>query len=393
MSGPLSGVRVIEVANFITGPYAGQLLADLGADVVKVEDPRGGDPFRAWGKGQYSPHFVAHNRGKRSIALDLKQPSALRVFERLIARADVLIENFRPGVADRLGIGYARARELNPRLIYCSISGMGQAGPYVHRPSYDTVGQGLSGLLSQLLDPAAPQPIGPAFSDALTGIFACYGVLGALYARSATGRGQRVETSMLEATMGFQVEPYARYFATGEVPNPYSRPRQAQVYAFTCADGLSFAVHLSSPPKFWEGLCRVAGREDLIGDPRFADRDARVEQYDFIQQTLTPIFKTRPRAEWLRLLEAADVPHTPIYTLDQVLQDPQVQHLGMVQTAEHPSEGTVRMVNYPVHLSETRLENPSAPPTLGEHTDAVLAELGFDAHEAARLRSEGAFGA
>jgi crotonobetainyl-CoA:carnitine CoA-transferase CaiB-like acyl-CoA transferase len=389
MVGPLKGVHVVEIANFITGPYAGQLLADLGAEVIKVEDPQGGDPFRAWGRRLYSPHFVAHNRNKRSLTLNLKHPRAMEVIDRLVRRADVLIENFRPGVADRLGIGYERVQQINPRLIYCSISGMGQSGPYAHRPAYDTVGQGLSGLLSLLLDPLDPRPIGPAFSDALTGIFATYGILGALYTRERTGEGQRVETSMLEATLGFLVEPFARYFALGEVPGPFTRPKMAQVYAFKCADGQALAIHLSSPPKFWEGLARAVGREDLINDPRFSNREARVQNYDQLRNELAAIFSTRTRDEWLHILEDADVPCTPIYTLDQVLNDPQVRHLNVEQVAEHPTEGRVRMIGYSVRFTRTQLDPPSPPPTLGEDNDAILAELGYSVEEIALLKHEG----
>ncbi len=383
MTGPLQGVRVLETASFITGPYAGQLLADLGADVVKIEDPHGGDPFRSWGESLYSPHFIAHNRSKRSVTLDLKQAESLAAFDRLADTADVLIENFRPGVADRLGIGYERIKAFNPRIIYCSISGMGQTGPYSKRPSYDTVGQGLSGLLSLLLDPAHPRPVGPAFSDSLTGLFAAYAILGALHARSRTGEGQRVDMSMLEATLSFLVEPFTRYFCTGEVPDSFTRPKQAQVYAFTCADGRAVAIHLSSPQKFWRGLATCTGREEMIDDPRFSTREARIANYELIHQAFEPVFLQKPRDEWLGILEAADVPFTPIYTLDQVLEDPQVRHLDMVQTAEHPAEGEVRLLGFPARFSKTPLDPSRAPPQLGEHTESILKEAHAAAEESA----------
>lgn len=387
MAGPLAGARVIEAASFITGPYAGQLLADLGADVVKVEEPRGGDPFRSWGKGLYSPHFIAYNRSKRSVTLDLKTEAGLDVLHRLAGRADVLIENFRPGVADRLGFGFQRLRELNPRLIYCSISGLGQSGPYVKRPTYDTVGQALSGLLSLLVDPVDPRPIGPAFSDGLTGLFAAYGVLAALHARAQTGQGQLVDTSMLAATMTFLPETFGRYFELGEVAGPYTRPKVAQVYAFRCADGHSLAIHLSSPPKFWQGLAAVVGRHDMVADPRFAKREARVDHYDLIRDQLAPIFLTRTRAEWLERLEAADVPVAPINTVDQVLEDPQVRHLGLEQVAQHPTEGAVRMLGFPVRFDTTVLDPSAAAPTLGEHNDAIFAELGLTPQEVQQVKA------
>ncbi len=387
--GPISRIRVIEVSSFITGPYAGQLLADLGAEVIKIEDPHGGDPFRSWGKGLYSPHYCAYNRGKQSLTLNLRHESGREIFYRLIPEMDVLIENFRPGVVDRLGIGYDRVHEINPHLVYCSISGMGQTGPYAHRPAYDTVGQGLSGLLSMLMDLRAPRPVGPAFSDNLTGIFACYGILGALLTREKTGQGQKVEASMLSATLAFLVEPAASFFATGEAPGPYTRPRIAQVYAFMCSDGKAFAVHLSSPPKFWEALTEAGGCAELREDPQFFTREDRVANYEKLQQTLAQIFKTRPRNYWLSRLEQFDVPYTPIYDLAEVFDDPQVRHLGLEVSYHHPTMGIVRSIAPPVKLSETPVALVDAPPMLGEHTEAILCRLGYDAGAIERLRQEG----
>jgi crotonobetainyl-CoA:carnitine CoA-transferase CaiB-like acyl-CoA transferase len=389
MTGSLDNVRVLEVANFITGPYAGQLLADLGAEVIKIEDPQGGDPFRSWGKGLYSPHYCAYNRGKQSLTLNLRTGGGRKILYRLIPNADVLVENFRPGVADRLGIGYERVHDMNPRLVYCSISGMGQTGPYAQRPAYDTVGQGLSGLLSMLMDVRAPRPVGPAFSDNLTGIFACYGILAALLAREKTGQGQKVEVSMLSATLAFLMEPAASYFATGQVPGPYTRPCVAQVYAFTCSDGKAFAIHLSSPAKFWEALTEAAERPDLREDSRFRTREDRITNYEKLQQALAEIFKTRTRGYWLARLEQFDVPYTPIYTMAEVFNDPQVRHLGLEIAYYHPVMGAVRSIVPPVNLSETRMPLVSAPPTLGEHTEAILKLLGYDAEAIQNLRAEG----
>jgi crotonobetainyl-CoA:carnitine CoA-transferase CaiB-like acyl-CoA transferase len=389
VSGPLSGIRVVEVASYITGPYAGLLLADLGADVVKVEDPRAGDPFRSWGEDLYSPHFVAFNRSKRSLSLDLKQPAGLEALHRLLERADVLIENFRPGVADRLGFGYEAARARNPRLVYCSISGTGQTGPTAHRPSYDTVGQALSGLLGLLLNPSDPRPVGPAFSDSLTGLFACYGILAALQARERSGQGQRVETSMLQATLGFLLEPFGLYFGTGEPTGPTTRQAVAQVYVFTCADDLPLALHLSSPPKFWEALLAATGRQDLRDDPRFQARSERIRHYDTVYAELAPTFRSRPRPEWLRVLEQADVPCAPVYSVDQVVEDPQVQHLEMVQCVDHPTQGSHRMLGFPVHFRATPLDPSGPAPLLGEQGAAILTEAGYSPNEIEDLITRG----
>ena len=249
----LKGVRIVEQGTFITGPCAGMMLADLGADVIKVESPDG-DPYRAYQGGNYSPHFQAYNRNKRSLALDLKQAGDREVFDTLIREADVFIQNFRPGTADRLGAGAKRLQELNPKLVYCSISGFGADGPYVDRPSYDSVAQALSGFLSVVVDESRPRFLGPALADAITGIYASYGVLGALFDRSRTGKGRVVEVSMLEAMAHFAVEPYAAYFALGTVPKSADRPRLAQAHILRTGDGGLIAIHLSSLEKFWTGL-------------------------------------------------------------------------------------------------------------------------------------------
>jgi crotonobetainyl-CoA:carnitine CoA-transferase CaiB-like acyl-CoA transferase len=388
MQAALEGVRVLEVGSFITGPYAGQLLADLGAEVIKIEAPDSGDPFRSWGKGLYSPHYCAYNRSKQSLTLNLRSKGGREVFERLLANADVLIENFRPGVTKRLGIAYEQVQRNNPRLIYCSISGMGQNGPYAMRPAYDTVGQALSGLLSMLVDLKAPELIGPAFSDNLTGLFACYGILGALFARERSGAGQLVEVSMLTATLAFLVEPAVTYFVTGESPGPHTRPRMAQAYAFTCSDGKALAVHLSSPSKFWEGLTEAVGHKELRDDPRFRTREDRVANYAALRETLTDWFKTMPRESWLDRLEQFDVPHAPINTMSEVFEDPQVRHLGLEVTFDHEQMGSVRSVAPAVRMDGTPLSPSTAPPTLGEHTEAILHSLGYDTEAIRRLRQE-----
>jgi crotonobetainyl-CoA:carnitine CoA-transferase CaiB-like acyl-CoA transferase len=387
--GPLSGYRVIEAARFVTGPYACQLLADLGADVIKIEDPDGGDPFRGWGQdGGYASMFHAFNRNKRSLTLDLRQPRGRDVVARLAAGADVFVENFRPGVADKLGVGYAALSKRNPRLVYCSISGLGRDGPYAQRPTYDIVGQGLSGLLSLLVDLGDPKPMGPTFSDTLTGLFAGYGILAALHARVRTGKGQLVETSLLQATMGFMNEPYTTYFGSGRAPDAYERPRLSKVCAFVCADGLPIAIHLSSPVKFWRAFVTAAGRADLIDDPRFRTGRDQQKNWETLKAILRPVFATKTRGEWLEIMVAAEVPVAPIYRLDEALEDPQVKHLGMLRHATHPERGDVRLMGFPVSLSETPLGPIKAPDTLGEHTNDILAEIGCTPDEIARMRDD-----
>ena len=256
----------MEQGTFITGPCAGMMLADLGADVIKIESPEG-DPYRAYQGGQYSPHFQAYNRNKRSLSLDMKLKSDCALFDQLASEADVYIQNFRPGTADRLGAGVARLQALNPRLVYCSISGFGSSGPYYDRPSYDSVAQALSGFLSVVVDNRRPQFLGPALADAITGMYASQGILAALVQRGRSGRGAHVEVSMLEAMTHFAVEPFAAFFALGETPTSADRPRLAQAYILHTADQRLIAIHLSSLEKFWTGIGRGAGRTRTQGRP------------------------------------------------------------------------------------------------------------------------------
>ena len=286
MEGALAGVRVVEFANYVSGPYAGMLLGDLGADVIKVEEPTRGDPFRGWGRVEYSPTFASVNRNKKSVTIDLKSEAGKADARALVREADVVIDNFRPGTLERLGLGYADLTADNERLVWCSITGFGTDGPYAHRPGYDTVGQAMSGLLSLLTDPANPQPMGISLSDHLAGVTACNGILAALVARGRTGRGQRVDTSLLESAISFCGENMARYFDNGKVPVRATRTKQAQVYAFAAGDGKALVVHLSSPTKFWRALCEVVGRTQWLEDPRFESKESRGKNYDDVAQGL-----------------------------------------------------------------------------------------------------------
>ncbi len=376
MPGALAGVRVIELASYVAGPYAAMLLGDLGAEVIKIEPPPHGDPYRSWESGNYSSTFYSVNRNKRSIVLDLRTPAGLEVARKLIDGADVLVENARVGAMDRLGLGYEVLRQANPRLIYCAITGFGPSGPYIHRPGYDTLGQAMSGLLSLTTDIDAPQPVGISFSDHLGGLFGAYGVLAALAARERTGEGQRVDTSLLQASLAFIGESMTRYLATGDVPLRQTRVRSAQVFAFRDRDGLPFVVHLSSPAKFWEGLVATVGRPELAEDPRFATRPARQKNREALVAILEPIFASASRDEWLAKLEAADVPAGPLNTLDEVAADPQVQHLDMIREVTHPSQGTMRVVGSGVKFTGTPTQLAAAP-ALDEHRAAILSELGF----------------
>ncbi|RDJ27805.1 CoA transferase [Bosea caraganae] len=389
MTRVLAGIRVIEFGRFITGPYAAMLLADLGADVVKVERAGSGDPFRSFEKGLYGPQFQAFNRNKRSIALDFALEEDQIAFRELIVGADVLIQNSRPGAGDKFGIGPEQARALNPRLVHCEITGFGRDGPYTHRPAYDTVAQALSGFLSMFVSPDEPRIVGPAVSDSVTGLYAALGIMGALMERERTGKGRLVEISMLEATMHFAVEQFQGYFVNGKVPSPRDRGRVSQSLALSCADGRTIALHLSSPPKFWNGLLQAIGRPDLAEDPRFAQRMDRVRNHDQLEDVLRPIFASQPRAHWLPLLEAADVPHAPVLGADEVVADPQVRHLGIDQTMTHPTEGKVRTLRTPIIYDGNRDGIAmTPPPVLDEHGAEIRRELAAGAPVPARKTSE-----
>ena len=374
-NGPLAGYRVVDHGEFITAPYATMLLGDLGAEVIKVERP-GGDRFRNFERGLYGPQFQAFNRNKKSLVLDLERDDERAVLAALLRTADVYVHNFRPGVAERLGVGAEAARAINPRLVYCAISGFGPDGPYAQRPAYDTVGQALSGFLSMFVDPQAPRIVGPATADSVSGLYAANGILAALLERGRTGRGKSLHVPMVAAMAHFSIEQYHRYFSTREVPGPSDRGRVAQSFALRCADGALIAIHLSSPPKFWTGLLAAIERPDLGRDPRFAGRMDRVRHHEALAEALRPVFATRPRDEWTRRLAAADVPHAPILGLDDALDDPQMRHLDLTRDLVHPTEGPLRTLRTPIFADGARDDaDMTPPPALDEHGAAIRAEL------------------
>jgi crotonobetainyl-CoA:carnitine CoA-transferase CaiB-like acyl-CoA transferase len=369
MKSVLSGIRIVEQGTFITGPCAGMMLADLGADVVKVESPAG-DPYRSYQGGQFSPHFQAYNRNKRSVVLDMNVAPDRTLFDDLVRNADIYIQNFRPGTAEKLGAGVQRLQGINPRLIYCSISGFGSSGPYVDRPSYDSVAQALSGFLSVVVDPDRPRFLGPALADAITGIYAAYGVLGALFERSRTGRGRLVEVSMLEAMAHFAVEPFAAFFALHQSPKSSDRPRLAQAYILRTADGGLIAIHLSSLEKFWTGLTTALASDRLNNDERFRTRQGRIDHYEILGAELDALFSAQPLQYWVERLGQHDVPFAPINRIDEVVKDPQVAHLGVIVPVE-AAHGAKHAVRPPIQFDGTRATQVTTAPLLNEHGAAI----------------------
>jgi crotonobetainyl-CoA:carnitine CoA-transferase CaiB-like acyl-CoA transferase len=323
----------------------------------------------------YSPHYQTYNRNKRSITLDTSSAGDRALFHALIEDADVFIQNFRPGVAEKLGAGQEELRALNPRLVYCAISGFGTSGPYRDRPAYDTVAQAASGFLRLVVPPEKPRVIGPALADAMTGFYAALGILAALVERQTSGKGRRVDISMLEAMCHFNLDSFTHFFSEGEIMGPLSRPSVSQSYIFECADGKWLALHMSSPPKFWEGLAAVIGRPNLFDDPRFKTREARIERQDDLIEFMAPIFRTKTRDEWCAALAAAEVPHSPAYDSNEALEDPQAKHLQLKIAAEHPEMGTFTTVRSPLSFDGEKSLDVIPPPTLGEHNEEIRAEL------------------
>lgn len=371
----LKDIRVVELGTYITGPAAGLHLADLGADVIKVERPGTGDPFRAFKGGLYSPHYQTYNRNKRSIAIDTKDPEELQVLYDLVATADVFIQNFRPGVAERLGVGEDDLRKINPTIIYCAISGFGTDGPARDRPAYDTVAQAASGFLRLVTPPTNPRVIGPAIADAMTGQYAAMGILSALLERTRTGKGRRLDISMLEAMCHFNLDSFTHYYSEGEIMGPLSRPTVSQSYTFECADRKWIAIHMSSPTKFWTGLLAATGQEGLAQDPRFAERLERIKHQDDLIAHLTPIFKTADRDTWCARLLENEVPHAPAYDADEALEDPQAQHLRLKVSVPSAELGTFTTVRAPYAFDGQAERDIRPPPGLDEHGADIRSEL------------------
>ena len=371
---PLDGVRVVDLTSYIAGSYSAMMLADLGAAVTKVESLEG-DSFREL------PGFFGWNRGKRSIALNLKTPDGREIVERLAREGDVVMENWRPGVADRLGVGHEHLLELNPKLVYCSVTAFGSTGPYVDRPGFDPLLQAMGGLMTLQGFGGPPQYLRTAPTDYYTAAIAAQAVLAALFARHRTGRGQRIETSLLRGVLALQSGIAIDY------PGKPTLLRENPTYRlYQGSDGQWFFVACGNQ-SFWVKLCTALGMQEFADDPRFASWLLRLKNSDALLPIIEKRFGEKPRAEWLEILAAHDIPSAPVKTIQEFMDDPGVQAQDMMHEYDHPDVGRLRVMGQPLAFAGTPTRDPGPPPTLGQHTDEVLREIGYDASAVNDLRA------
>ena len=390
ISGALEGYVCIDVSGHVAGPYASSLLGDLGCDVIKVELPNGGDTHRGRNPKYegYGPSFRALNRNKRSVTIDLRHKKGGEILRKLLATADIFLENFRPPTRKSLGLDYEELAKLNPKLIHCSISGYGQSGPYRDKPGFDTIGQALSGMMSLVTDLDDPKVAGVSFVDHSAGIFAINGIMAALLARAKTERGQFIDVSLLQVAIAFIESHVADYLNGGEAVSRENFPR-GRIYSLLDCEGKPFMVHLSSHNQAWEDFLRAGELDGLAGDPRFASNKHRTDRHEEIVNMLRAQFRTKAREYWLARLDANQIPNAPINTIAEVFDNPQIKHLGIPKQISHPQMGMSNLVGNPINMSSTPPKFFRAAPLLGEHTEQVLAKLGYDIDAVKELRASG----
>lgn len=395
MAGALEGVRVLDLSRVLAGPYCSMILGDLGADVIKIERPGIGDETRHWGPPFAAPgesaYFLCANRNKRSLTVNLKAPEGIEIVKDLARRSDVFLENFSPGTTEDLGIHYAAVREVNPRIIYCSITGYGPDGPYRNRSGYDLAVSAIGGLMGITGEPEGPPvKVGVAITDVCTGISAQGAICAALYAREKTAQGQHINLSLLETQVAALVNMASSYLISGEIPRRWGTAHETIVpyQGFQAKD--KYVIIAAGNDKLWAKLCQILGVPELIEDPRFKTNPLRVRNRKECIAALAPILATRTRDEWIRLLNAEGIPCAPINTMDEVFSDPQVLHRKMLVEVDHPTAGKIKLAGIPAKYSETEAVIRRPPPLLGEHTEEVLTGvLGYERGRIEEFRAKG----
>ena len=391
----LGGLRVLDLTRALAGPYCTMMLGDYGADVIKIELPGTGDDTRGWAPpfiGDQSAYFLTINRNKRSMTLNLRHEEGKRIFMQIAKNADVVVENFTPGVVDRLGIPYEAVKQVNPGIVYCSVSGFGQTGPYQGKSAYDQVMQGMGGIMSLTGEPGgSPTKMGIALTDIGAGMMAAYGIMAALLHRekSPSNEGQYIDVSMLDLQVAWLTYMGGYYFATGNNPNKVgaAHPTLVPYQAFMCQDGKYINIAVGSE-RLWQRFCTAMDREDLHQHPDYAQNGDRVRNRDVLVPLLQEALLKKPVAAWVKQLEGGGVPCGPINELSDVFADPQVLHRDMLQEVEHPTLGKLKQTGIPIKFSETKGSITRHPPLLGEHTGEILLELGYTAGDVDRLKTD-----
>jgi CoA:oxalate CoA-transferase len=390
---PLEGLVVLDMTRVLAGPFAAMMFADLGAEVIKIERPDGGDDTRAYPpfqKGE-SAYFMSLNRGKRSVTLNLKHPRGKEILKELAKKSDILLENFKPGTMDKLGVGYEDLRKINPRLIYAAISGFGRTGPYSARPAYDLIIQGMGGMMSVTgPDEHTPTKVGSSVADIFAGLFTAIGVLSAVNARNRTGRGQLVDVAMLDCMVAVLENAVSRYLVSGEIPRPIGN-RHPSISPFTTLATSDGAINIAvGNDEIWKRLCAVLGMEEYVNDPRFADNPSRVENFHALKEILEERTAKETSEHWLAEFEKVNVPCGPINDMAHVVKDPQVLARKMIVDVVHPVAGAMKIPGVPVKFSDTPAEIEEPAPLLGQHTEGVLTSfLGISAEEFEALKKDG----